>query len=411
MKNLTIALMIQSVKQKVKLCSLVFVICIYFYGCIDPFEAEFVDFESALVVEATITNEMKKQQVFLTRTFEFEADGPSAESNANVRVITGNVTYEFEETNAGAYVSTQAFAAQPNVAYQLLVDTQDGRSYSSDETVLTPITQIDGVRAERMINDDGEDGMAILVDSFDPTGNSVNYRYAYEETYRIIAPDWTAVDLIGDPENPDSCNVVKVPKEKEERVCYATDLSNEIIQTNTSDLKEDRVSNFMVRFINRNNYIISHRYSILVRQFVQSNTAFAFYETLAQFSGNESFFSETQPGFLEGNMKSDQNDEEKVLGFFDVASVTEQRIFFNYTDYYQGEPLPPYVDPCTESAPPLAIMGECFLLPFVEERNAVRFVGDNSSPGNGEGPFFVVERVCGDCTVLGDAEVPDFWVE
>ena len=60
----------------------------------------------------------------------------------------------------------------------------------------------------------------------------------------------------------------------------------------------------MVRFINRNNYIISHRYSILVRQFVQSNEAFTFYETLNDLSRNESLFSETQPGFLAGNVSS-----------------------------------------------------------------------------------------------------------
>jgi len=405
-------MMIQSVKQNMKLLSLLDIISICFYGCVEPFDAEFVDFESAIVVEATITNEMKQQQVFLTRTFEFEADGPSTESNANVRVVAGNVTFNFEETDPGVYISTQAFAAQPNTAYQLRIATQDGRSYSSDEILLTPITQMDGVRAERITNDAGEDGIAILVDSFDPTGNSVNYRYTYEETYQIIAPKWVGLNLIPDPEQEiaSGCLMITVNREIEDRVCYATDLSNAIILTNTSDLQEDRVSNFMVRFINRNNFIISHRYSILVRQLVQSSTAFTFYETLEQFSGSESLFSETQPGFLEGNVFSEQDEEEKVLGFFDVASVTEQRIFFNYTDFYPDEPLPPFVDPCREFAPPLAVTGECILRRAVE-RNEVRFFDDNNNPELGEGPFFVVPRVCGACTVLGEIEVPEFWIE
>jgi len=404
-------MMIQSVKQNMKLFSLLSIISICFYGCVEPFDAEFVDFESAIVVEATITNEMKQQQVFLTRTFEFEADGPSTESNANVRVVAGNVTFNFEETDPGVYISTQAFAAQPNTAYQLRIATQDGRSYSSDEILLTPITQMDGVRAERITNDAGEDGIAILVDSFDPTGNSINYRYTYEETYRIIAPVWRAIDLVPDPEGARGpCDVVTVARMIDDRVCYATDLSNEIILTNTSDLQEDRVSNFMVRFINRNNYIISHRYSVLVRQFVQSNIAFAFYETLAQFSGSESLFSETQPGFLEGNVFSEQDQAEKVLGFFDVASVTERRIFFNYTDFYLDEPLPPYVDPCNQFSPPLDVMGACILGPAVE-RNEVLFADDNLNPGGGEGPYWVVRTVCGRCTVLGELEVPEFWTE
>jgi len=176
-------------------------------------------------------------------------------------------------------------------------------------------------------------------------------------------------------------------------------------------LQEDRVSNFMVHFINRNNYIISHRYSILVRQLVQSNTAFRFYETLGEFSSSESLFSETQPGFLEGNVFSMQDEDEKVLGFFDVASVTEQRIFFNYTDFYPDEPLPPYLSPCDETALPLANQdGSCFLQ-AVLERNAIRFVRDNNNSTAFEGPFFTVPRICGDCTVLGAVEVPDFWTE
>ncbi len=386
------------------------IIAIIFSGCIESFDAEFVDFESAIVVEGTITNELKQQTVYVTRTFEFEAEGPTAESNADVKVVGGGAIYTFTETIPGTYRSSTSFAAQPGIDYQLLITTEDGRSYSSDEAMLTPITTLDEVRAERVTRDTGEDGIAILANSFDPSGNSVNYRYTYEETYRVIAPEWNGLDLIGDPDPDAGCNVLLVPKQNDERICYPTDLSNSIILTNTSNLGEDRVDDFMVRFINRNNYIISHRYSILVKQHVQSNTAFTFYETLSEFSGDESLFTETQPGFLEGNISSDQSAQEKVLGFFDVASVTEKRIFFNYSDFYPNEPLPPYVEPCVESAPVIANMGGCVLRPIIEN-NLARFSGENPTPADMEGPFFIVPRVCGDCTVLGSTEIPNFWTE
>ncbi len=393
-----------------KIAILVFAPIVLLSGCIEPFDAEIVDFESAIVVEATITDEVKVQQVFLTRTFEFDVDGPSAEQNANVRVTDGSGnTFVFQEVEPGLYESEQPFAAQSGRNYRLLINTNDGRTYSSDEEVLSSTTQIDDVRAERITNDDGEDGIAILVDSFDPSGNAINYRYVYEETYRVIAPSWSPTDLIGDPEG--GCGLIKVAKQREERVCYATDLSNTIIQTNTSDLNEDRVDDFMVRFINRNNYIISHRYSILVKQLVQSNEAFTFYETLNEFSGNQSLFSETQPGFLEGNLSSDIDENERVLGYFEVASVNSQRIFFDYVDFYPDEPLPPYVDPCIDNAPPLVSMGGgCVLRPIIES-NAARFRTDNGMPEMGEGPFIIVPRVCGDCTVLGETTIPEFWIE
>ena len=386
-----------------------FVLALILHGCIEPFEAEFVDFKSALVIEATITNEQKNQQVILSRTYEFEADGPIAETNATVRLLADGNAMAFQHTGNGVYVSEVAFAAQPGVDYQLDITTQDGRTYGSALTRLTAVTSLDDVRAERITNDFGEDGMGIFVDSFDPTGSSKNYRYEYIETYRVIAPTWTPISLIGDPVG--GCNVIKVPNSTDEEVCYPTDFSKAIILNSTEDLEEDRVSNFMVRFINRDNYIISHRYSILVKQYVQSNAAYTFFETLNELSGSESLFSQTQPGFLDGNVFSKEADDETVIGFFDVASVDEKRLFFNFDDFYPGERLPPYVENCNPSAPPLVSQGgTCVLRPIIESGLGV-YVADNSPPALGEGPFQIAPRVCGDCRELGTSEIPDFWIE
>ncbi|WP_420322720.1 DUF4249 domain-containing protein [Flagellimonas sp.] len=382
-----------------------------FCGCIEPFETTFIDFESALVIEATITNEFKQQQIVLSRTYEFEADGPTAESNANVSISdTSGNTFLFQDTGNGVYLSQQAFAAQQGVAYELSITTQNGRNYGSSSVPFSLGTNIGEVSAERITNDDGVEGMAIRVDSFDPNDNSKNYRYEYEETYKVIAPNWDPTMLIGDPAPDSGCNVIKVNNDLNEQTCFPTDFSNTIILTSTEDLAEDRVSNFLVRFIPRDNYIISHRYSILVRQFVQSNEAFTFFERLNELSSSESLFSQVQPGFLQGNVFSKDSEEERVLGFFDVSTVSEQRIFFNYDDFFPGEPLPPYVEPCNLNAPPLASIGGCIVRPIIEIRAGV-YAGDNDDPLIGPGPYIILSRVCGDCSVLGPKEVPDFWIE
>jgi hypothetical protein len=272
------------------------------------------------------------------------------------------------------------------------------------------VATVEEVYAERT-SIDGTEGMAIRVNTTSPSGNARNYRYQYEETYKIIAPDWTPKDLIGDPEG--GCNVLVVMRENEERVCYATDNSNSIILTDTNSFPDDRVNNFVVRFIPRDNYIITHRYSILVRQFVQSAEAYTFFETLSRFSGTESLFSETQPGFLAANITSLENPDENVLGYFDVASVTERRIFFDFKDFFPDEPLPTYADPCIYTAPVLVNMGGGCVLRRIVESNLVRYVGDNT-PGPfspGDGPYLVTPRVCGDCTALGSTEIPEFWTE
>ena len=378
-------------------------------GCIEEFEPETVDFESALVIEATITDELSTQEIFLSRTFEFEADGPESESNANVEVVDdmGNV-YNFTETEAGIYKSTTDFQAVAGRSYSLNVRTSDGREYSSRTAQIPPPVPVERVYAERIINADGVEGVGIFVDSFDPSGNSRNYRYVYEETYKIIAPSWTTNDLFV---TGDGCEVVVVPKTEPDETCYRTDLSTDLIVTDTNGFTEDRVSRFMVRFINRNNYIISHRYSILVTQLIQSNSAYSFFETLNDFTSSESLFSDTQVGFLEGNVFSNEDESEKVLGYFDIASKSEQRIFFDYEDLFPGEELPPYVDPCVEVAPVLISLGGVCVLRNQVENNLVSYISPNEPPIPPGGPYRVVPRVCGDCTVLGSTEVPEFWTE
>ena len=268
---------------------------------------------------------------------------------------------------------------------------------------------LERIYAERTFKSFGEEGVGIFVDSFDPLGNSRNYRYLYEETYQIIAPFWNDTAMLS---TGVECGVDLIPREAEERVCYNTELSADLIITDTNGFEEDRVERFLVRFINRNNFIITHRYSILVKQFIQNNQAYSFFETLQEFSGSQSLFSETQVGFLNGNMSSDIDDNEKVLGYFDVASVSEMRIFFDYEDLFPGEAPPPYVSNCIESSPPLVSEGgaRCVLAPQVET-NIVRYVRPNDDPIVGEGPYVVVARECGDCTALGQIEIPEFWTE
>ena len=240
--------------------------------------------------------------------------------------------------------------------------------------------------------------------------NGSYLKYEYEETTKIIAPYYTPIGMATGL-TVDPCGVKLVTKYEEEETCYRTDVSSSIILASTYNLEQDHVKDFEVRFLNRNNYIISHRYSILVKQLVIPVEAFSFYETLANFSKSESYFSGTQPGFFSGNIYAKQNKNEKVLGFFNIATQTEKRLFFNYTDFYPNEPLPPYADECNPYPTPLRKdNGKCYLAVLVDY-NFVRYVGDNHNPVDSQGPYFVVPRICGDCTVLGGITPPPFWTE
>ena len=402
-------------------------------GCVEEIPLETESFESILIIEATITNENKQQEILLSRSYMFDSI-PINESNAIVRVIEDAVnTYIFTEVEPGVYKSKTAFAAQPNRNYSLSVVTSDGREYGSTNKQLTQSTSIDNLYVERDFNENGIEGVSVYVDSYDPTGNSKYYRHEYEETYKIIAPLYSPRELIS--------NGVQFPilendtfqydtiesiidllvelkfRDQQEQVCYKTVKSNTFILENTEAYLEDKLEKYRVRFLNRDSYTIMHRYSILVRQYVQSREAYTFYETLNSFSESETVFTENQPGFLEGNVFSVENKNENVFGFFEVASIDEKRIFFNYSDLFVNESQPDFYIECDEFFTPVLIREDFadnwISSPLVDAINdGYQFYDENdvevSSPFS-YAPFRLVLEPCGDCTFLGNNNVPDFW--
>lgn len=383
-------------------------------SCVEQIDLKTISFEDALVVEGTITNEHKFHQIKLSRTFKLEESIPTTESNATVKIIDDmQNTYNFEEYKPGVYVSDVEFKAEADRLYQLKIITSNGRSYSSNPTQITNTAQINEVTAVNDVDSNGTEGISILISSFNQQGNARYYRYEFEETYKIIPPYWSPYDAVVVSDVP-PYEVDFVPRTKEERVCYNTIFSEGIIQTETNNLIEDRVSKFAVRFISKDNFIITNRYSILVKQYVQSIEAYTFYNILNNLSGSESLFSQNQPGFFSGNIFSDENSEEKVIGFFEVASVSTERIFINPRDLI--ETTPPYVSKCELVAPEL--VNESGNSPLVEAIKAgtLKFFqingGENSPvipiPG---GPYQMAPLPCSDCTVLGTNVMPDFWIE
>jgi hypothetical protein len=397
--------------MKNKVTYLLALLSISLASCVKEIDFETETFESALVVEASITNEEKNHEIKLSRTFRFEDDGPTPETNAIVKVVSTNGDILFEETEAGKYISVVAFKAMPNINYVLQINTQDGRSYKSNETILTQSTQIDDLYAIRETNDDGVNGMSIYIDTFDPTGNSNYYRYEYDETYKVIAPKWVDRDLVVVSDVWPACKVGFVSR-PDTRVCYNTVSSIDNIQGSTAGLSEDRLTRFLVREISSENYIISWRYSILIRQYVQSREAYTYFETLSKYAGDGSLFSQNQPGFISSNIGSESNSQEKVLGFFEVSSVSSKRMFFSYDDFYPNEPQPRYAVACNELSFEINLGNPtdfCGPLLVQIEGGDVMFYRENEIPGPNEGPHYTVPAPCGDCTRLGITTVPDFW--
>jgi hypothetical protein len=177
----------------------------------------------------------------------------------------------------------------------------------------------------------------------------------------------------------------------------------------------------MVRFIPVDNPIIKHRYSILVKQYIQNLESYTYYNTLKTISGSDGILSQNQPGFFSGNITCTNNPNEKVVGFFDVSSVSSQRIFFNFEDIFPSTLQPGYFYDCFDNCLELdqfqcpGAYNYCFEIAPLS--NCEGFIVENilnSVPQtylfySGPDPTYLVPQPCGDCTTFSSNVVPPFW--
>lgn len=362
-------------------------------SCVEEIALNSEDFEEAIVIEGLVTNELKKHEIKISQTFAIDSTGPKPLSGADIRV-TGEEEHIFQELEPGRYISLDSFAARPGIDYQLSI-LLNGNEYISASTQLSGSSNIGELEASR-INYRGEDGVAITLNNQTFAGGANYYKYEYVETFKFNSNYFKVKDLIIEDGVP-----VEVPKQKEEYTCYQTNISQKIILANTNSLSDDSVNDLLINFIDSKDTSLSNRYSLLIKQYVIGRDAYNYYKILEELSGSENIFSQTQPGFLEGNITNSNNPNEKIIGFFNVSSVTTKRIYFDYGDFYNPEGIRPRFVPfalCEETLPSTANLIAQL------ERGAVKWAGVTPS-----GAFLVVPTRCVDCTLFGTNEKPDFW--
>ncbi|MEM0518742.1 DUF4249 domain-containing protein [Aequorivita flava] len=385
------------------------------YACTEPYEIETVDFESVLVVESTITDEIKPQIVRLSKTSTLENPAIIYETNAAV-VVNSSVGNNFNfswNNEMAAYVSDVPFKAEPNVNYTLNIISAEGKRYTSSQVSLPPKVEMDQVYPERITDPTAnKDGVQVLVNTEDPTDNAKYFRYEYEETYKIVAPYPSPyfVEIVNYNSSNGTYQLELTPRQPEE-ICYSTVYSTGIVQTSTTELNENRVFRFPVKYLAKTDAKIQTRYSILVKQFVQSVEAFTFYKIVQELGSVESLLSQSQPGYVAGNMVSEANPNEKVLGFFEVSSMTSKRIYFNYEDV--GLQKPPYFVDCevlTLDYNDATIMDD-----DPDERAAlyqlIMYSDYQVLSQNSRLIYRIVQPECSVCTYFSTNVRPDFWVD
>lgn len=351
-------------------------------GCTFEFDPDIKTNEELLVVAGSITDQNTVNKITLSKSTRIGMPvGTNPVTGAIVTITdeTGEVT-SLAESSPGTYTtdSTQ-FRGRIGGKYSLKVNI-NGRNYESGFIEMLPVPPINSLYYEKVVitaardSNDIDEGAKIYVDSFDPSGKCQFFRWDYIETWEY-----------------------KIPYNVVNKLCWVTERSNQILVKNTSIYNQSRVSKFPILFITNKSDRLKETYSILVRQYSLNEDEYYFWEKIKNVSQNTGNLYDITPMSIPGNIRSCDDPEEIVLGYFSVSALEEKRLFIR--DKFLG--LPVFVTYCATDT----------LYDRLPETGLNKDYWVIEDWGNEIPPYWVIStfKECADCSVRGTKERPSFW--
>ncbi|MEQ6168755.1 DUF4249 domain-containing protein [Ekhidna sp. MALMAid0563] len=389
----------------------ILIIFLFLTYCIEPYTLQELETRRVLVIDALVTNMPEEQFVHLTYSYPIDGTTPEPVSGAKV-MITDNLgdSIEFAETEDGFYQPITTFQGIVGRKYQLSIETADGESYqSSEEELLMPASEIDiygrylSLLSEN--SDDVERGVQFLLDIEETGDGNHSYRFSYTEDYEISVPFEARYEY--DPSNQ-TINDRTLSTTK----CYITDESSDFLIATTSGQINGNLSEFPVVFISENDFELIGKYSLTVKQYRISSTAYQYYKDLQENNESAGSFFDKQKGQLNGNIRNLDNSSEPVVGYFEVSSVSEKyQIFEPGTWKEEGYGAPKIFLFCVDLLDTVSTAEILAGNISFDRRLLYDFVScEVPLPGTNWCPqALLIPETCSDCRVYGSLDQPTFW--
>ncbi|RNI22540.1 DUF4249 domain-containing protein [Rufibacter latericius] len=368
-------------------------LCVVFLAaCEEPFTPEVLEGNNNFLVVSGFINSNGPTTISLSRTQNLsENGGPVMEEDATVMVEEENgAKFPLLETTPGTYTSPYLLINSTK-KYRLVIKA-DGKDYESDFVEVKQTPAIDSInwKAE-------SDGLQFYVNSHDPNNNTVYYRWEYEETWEYRAYYHSWLEYIDG-------KIVDRSPENDIYLCWPTSSSTQINMSNTVKLGQDVISNFPLLKLPTNSNKLISKYSILVKQYAQTKEASEYWEALKKNTESIGSLFDPLPTQLVGNIRCLTSPVEPVIGFVEVCSVEEKRIFVTRPE------LPTTWSPqdiiyCEQDTIPVNEVADYFssgtLIPIdrvYSTEGMSKLIGYR-----GAGSY------CTDCRNMGTNIKPDFW--
>jgi hypothetical protein len=385
--------------------------------CIDPYTPRLRSFESRLVVDALVTDEITSNYVRLTRTTLLPDDKPEKVTGAHV-TITDDLggSFVLEERYPGDYrTDSLSFRGEAGRTYTLKIETSDGDSYESVPCLMYPVPGIDSLyygKDQLFSEETGRfrEGITFYIDTRDETPGSY-YRWSYEEWWKFSVPDPAIFRYLNDSTIP--------PLEQINRTCYAHNRSDVIdIENTVSGHVGDFVMKPVLFIASDESDRLLIQYCVEVKQMSLSPAEYEFWNLMTEINEAGGDIFDKQPFQIYSNISNTADLDDQVIGYFQVSAVKQKRIYVTFRDA-EALDLPLYFYECDRQEKgeidyPSSGLGEGFTFDEIHAaflHSGYAFVGPIFDKDNELFRLIFVRPYCADCTLRGSLSKPWFWVD
>jgi Domain of unknown function (DUF4249) len=354
-------------------------------GCKQAYDPPVVSSPNTyLVVEGFINNGPDTTYYSLSHTYKLSDTATAIPELQALVTVQGkdNSSYPLTEMGNGVY-GAPLTGLNSAVQYRLDIRTIAGKEYTSDYVDMKVSPPIDSVSWTL-----SNQGVEIYDNTHDPQGNSRYYRWQYQETWEFNSAYYSTVSYTNG-------GFVDFPVDTF-YTCWQSDASTSILLASSTKLAQDQIQMAPLEMIPKGDWRLSVMYSILVKQYVLTPDAYAWWQLLQKNTEQIGSIFGVEPSTTGGNIHNVSDSTELVIGYVSAGTLAKQRIYITDAQVSPWD----YVSQCTDfntspDSVPYFLRGGDYLINQIQIGAAVRYNMSFES--------------CVNCTLIGTNHKPSFW--
>ncbi|MEO6720834.1 MAG: DUF4249 domain-containing protein [Ferruginibacter sp.] len=347
-----------------------------------------------LVIEGVVNDGVGLTNIRLSRTTGLNNSAVLKEAGANVKIEgSNNISLPLVESSPGSY-TIDNLHLDPAIKYRLSVKT-NSEEYLSDFVSIRPNPPIDSVNWKRE-----NDGVHIFINTHNPQNTSLYYQWEYDETWEFHSAYDAILKYIKDPGTNAAIGVTnREVTDPQIHKCWQFNSSSTILLGSSAKLSQDIIHLPLIT-IPQGSWKLSVLYSVFVKQYAWSKEGYEFLERMKKNTEAVGSVFDPQPSELNGNIHCVTDPSQPVIGFFNICTIRDQRIWIYNSELPGWNPNPGCQFTLIENNKDSIEAKGVGKLPVIPE---------TYSPFGKIATFQASRTECVDCTLKGTNIKPIYW--